>query len=436
MRGIVLLLLGGGLIWAVLHFFPSTEEAGAAGEGVAEESSASNAPSGPIPGASEVSPPQPKPQPKPVASEPVKQPPPKSGGFTVPISQGDMVSLGSTLAHGSGQDVLDWLQGSNHILDEDMEWALASFAGILANDMAAARERAQKISAEDALPDRVRWALQRLLAGNFEGPWPATLAGGSPIEVGLLIRSAVIEAAALAQRRNDPPAARRLTFAFEAELNALWPANFESLKQWRGILDQVQARYRFNPKATWPSHQMVVRGGDSLAVMRKRYIAEFPDRLINTGLIARVNGIEPSLIHPDQTLRIPTDKVSMLVDLDAHWLLYYHGSEVVAAYPVGIGGTGDETITGTFTIGEKQVEPTWFPRGSSPVVFGEDDNPLGTRYMTWFQNGEKTSYGFHGTWEPETIGGNESDGCIRMYNRDVEEFFELVPLNTEFRVQP
>lgn len=444
MRGLVLLLLGGGLIWAVLHFFPSSEgpeESLEPGGGVEEPTT----PGTSVLGGQDTADVDEQADPPALpASSGANGAPAASdagagdqgGGFTVPVSQADLIALGSTVAHGSGQEVLDWLQASDHVLDADMEWAMASFAAVLANDRGTARERAQKISSEDALPERVRWVLQRVLSGNFEGPWPAMLSGGDPLEVGLLIRTAVIEAAALAERRRDPEAAERLTFAFEQELSALWPANFVSLNEWRELLDAVQARHRFNPKGSWPSHQMTVQPGDSLGAIRKRYLAEFPDRLINTGLIAKVNGIDPSLIHPDQVLRIPTERVTMLVDLDAHWLLYYHGDEVAAAYPVGIGGEGEETIVGTFTIGEKQVEPTWFPRGRAPVVFGEDDNPLGTRYMTWFQDDEKTSYGFHGTWEPETIGGNESDGCIRMYNHDVEEFFELVPLHTRFRVQP
>ena len=433
MRGLVLLLLAGGLIWAVLFLFPSSEEPTAGSNGnVGIE--ANVPPKQPIQGQPAETQPvqQPKPEPKPAVEPPAKQ----SNGFSVPIGQADMVELGALLAHGSSQNVLDWLQNSNHILDADMEWAMASFAAMLANDRTTARDRAQKISSEDALPTRVRWVLQRLLSGNMESPWPTTLVGGNPIEVGLLMRTAVIEADNLAKQRLDAAAAERLTLAFLGEINAPWPAHFESLKQWRTILDQVQARYRFNPKGEWPSEQVVVQSGDSLALIRKRYIAAFPDRLINTGLIARVNAIDDDLIHPDQVLRIPTAKVTMLVDLDAHWLLYFHDGQVVAAYPVGIGAEGDETILGDFTIGEKQVEPTWFRRDGPPIVFGEKENPLGTRYMTWFQDGQKTHYGFHGTWEPETIGGNESQGCIRMYNHDVEEFFELVPQGASFHVQP
>jgi lipoprotein-anchoring transpeptidase ErfK/SrfK len=35
-------------------------------------------------------------------------------------------------------------------------------------------------------------------------------------------------------------------------------------------------------------------------------------------------------------------------------------------------------------------------------------------------------YGFHGTNNPNSIGKDASNGCIRMKNEDVEEFFELV----------
>jgi len=56
--------------------------------------------------------------------------------------------------------------------------------------------------------------------------------------------------------------------------------------------------------------------------------------------------------------------------------------------------------------------------------------------MSWYQDGAKTHFGFHGTWEPETIGSNKSQGCIRLLNADVEEFFLVVPRDTSFHVQP
>jgi lipoprotein-anchoring transpeptidase ErfK/SrfK len=39
--------------------------------------------------------------------------------------------------------------------------------------------------------------------------------------------------------------------------------------------------------------------------------------------------------------------------------------------------------------------------------------------------------GIHGTVVPSSIGTRCSDGCIRMFNRDVLELFDLVPLGTK-----
>ena len=39
-------------------------------------------------------------------------------------------------------------------------------------------------------------------------------------------------------------------------------------------------------------------------------------------------------------------------------------------------------------------------------------------------------YGIHGTTEPESIGKAQSNGCIRMLNKDVEELFGLVTIGT------
>jgi len=43
-------------------------------------------------------------------------------------------------------------------------------------------------------------------------------------------------------------------------------------------------------------------------------------------------------------------------------------------------------------------------------------------------------YGIHGTNEPSSIGLDASHGCIRMYNRHVEELFRLVSLGTPVRI--
>lgn len=39
-------------------------------------------------------------------------------------------------------------------------------------------------------------------------------------------------------------------------------------------------------------------------------------------------------------------------------------------------------------------------------------------------------YGIHGTNRPGSIGSDASHGCIRMFNRHVEELYKLIPLGT------
>ena len=43
-------------------------------------------------------------------------------------------------------------------------------------------------------------------------------------------------------------------------------------------------------------------------------------------------------------------------------------------------------------------------------------------------------YGIHGTNKPWSIGRAASHGCFRMFNRDVEELFEWVPVKTRVKI--
>jgi len=179
---------------------------------------------------------------------------------------------------------------------------------------------------------------------------------------------------------------------------------------------------------------MEVQSGDHLTRIRTRYLEAHPDRLVCTGLIERANRIT-GYIHPGDELRIPTDPVSVIVDLDSRWTLCRHGDEVVAAWEVGIGRPGEETITGEFTVGTKSTNPMWTKIGQDPIPFGDPRNPLGTRWIGWNQDDRPTSYGFHGTKEPESIGQAASDGCIRLHNADVEELFEILPVGAPIFVR-
>lgn len=79
----------------------------------------------------------------------------------------------------------------------------------------------------------------------------------------------------------------------------------------------------------------------------------------------------------------------------------------LGAWPVGIGKPATPTPTGTFSILNAAMDP---------------GGPFGTRWLGVTQNG----IGIHGTNAPWSIGGEVSNGCIRMYNSDVEALFDQV----------
>jgi hypothetical protein len=58
--------------------------------------------------------------------------------------------------------------------------------------------------------------------------------------------------------------------------------------------------------------------------------------------------------------------------------------------------------------------------------------PFGTRWMKL--NVPWGGYGIHGTDNPSSIGTAASHGCVRMYNEDVNELYDIVPLGTPVQI--
>ncbi|WP_245237191.1 L,D-transpeptidase [Paenibacillus ihuae] len=112
-----------------------------------------------------------------------------------------------------------------------------------------------------------------------------------------------------------------------------------------------------------------------------------------------------------------TGALSIIVDKQNHRLAVTSGSVILRNYAVGLGG--DKTPEGTFTITDKVVNPN-----------GRDNGEFGSRGMQL----SDSNYAIHGTSEPESIGKDESLGCIRMSRKDVEELFALVPRGTKVQI--
>ncbi|MBC9785579.1 peptidoglycan-binding protein [Heliobacterium chlorum] len=113
----------------------------------------------------------------------------------------------------------------------------------------------------------------------------------------------------------------------------------------------------------------------------------------------------------------PKGTIMLVVDTEKNTLTVLADGKPYKTYPVCTGKEKTPSPIGDWTIVDKQKN--W-------------GDGFGSRWMGF--NVPWGIYGIHGTNKPWSIGKNESAGCIRMHNRDVEELYAYVPLKTVVRV--
>ena len=106
------------------------------------------------------------------------------------------------------------------------------------------------------------------------------------------------------------------------------------------------------------------------------------------------------------------------IDVHQKQLTLYQGTQVKKRYAIATGTGQTPSPIGTWRINSR---------------FAGELGGFGTRFLglnvPWGQ------YGIHGTNKPASIGSNASHGCIRMYVRDSEELYGLVPDGAKVVVQ-
>lgn len=109
-------------------------------------------------------------------------------------------------------------------------------------------------------------------------------------------------------------------------------------------------------------------------------------------------------------------------------LYYVLGGGKAIEYPVAIGRTA-QVWTGKSRISRKVKNPTWLNPDDpeAEIVPGGPDNPLGERALYL----GSTLYRIHGTPAASSIGQAVSNGCIRMYNKDVKDLYNRVGIGTK-----
>lgn len=187
-------------------------------------------------------------------------------------------------------------------------------------------------------------------------------------------------------------------------------------------LDELNQALVFSPGTGPDSIIYTVKPGDTLIKIAKA-------NNTTPELIMRLNRKGNTKILPQEPLKILHGKVSLLVDKSDFTLTLLLDGNYIKQYPIGT-GKNDKTPEGKFIIENRIKDPVWYaPEGVYP--FGHPQNILGTRWLGFQDSPGLIGYGIHGTTEPESVGLESSNGCIRMLNKDVEELFDFVTEGTE-----
>lgn len=137
----------------------------------------------------------------------------------------------------------------------------------------------------------------------------------------------------------------------------------------------------------------------------------------------------PAQAEPSEEKPVANGK-KIVINSASRILALYEGNIKVAIYPLGLGKVSTPTPTGYYKILEKAINPSWInPSDPEFEIPSGPSNPLGYRWMQIQGN-----YGIHGTNKPDSIGYYVSNGCIRMYEKDVEALYDAVEVNTPVEI--
>jgi lipoprotein-anchoring transpeptidase ErfK/SrfK len=152
-------------------------------------------------------------------------------------------------------------------------------------------------------------------------------------------------------------------------------------------------------------------------------------------------GVDPQFLRQEVSYPTREQPGTLVVDTTNRFLYVVRENGRALRYGIGVGKEG-LAWSGRAVVGRKAMWPTWTP--TADMIRREPDrnrkwadgmpaglqNPLGPRALYLYANGRDTLYRIHGTSEPQSIGQAVSSGCIRLFNQDIIDLFNRVPVGT------
>ncbi len=180
----------------------------------------------------------------------------------------------------------------------------------------------------------------------------------------------------------------------------------------------------------------LVKSGDNLEMIGARYKVPYE-------IIMQINKISsPRNLPAGEAIKVVNGPFHAKVYRSTFTMDLYLQTTYVRSFKVGLGQPGMETPTGLWRVkpGGKLVKPIWTNPIDGKTYHPEDpDYPLGSRWVALEgltgEAKERTGFAIHGTKDPEQIGTQGSQGCIRMHNGDAILIYNLlVPTYSQVEV--
>jgi lipoprotein-anchoring transpeptidase ErfK/SrfK len=146
-------------------------------------------------------------------------------------------------------------------------------------------------------------------------------------------------------------------------------------------------------------------------------VEAFQKSAVRSGVASKA-GVPKHVVSPRAISSTSVRRI--VVSIPDRKLALVEDGRVVKIYVVAVGAKVSPSPTGAFKIVTRIPQATYYH--PAVVIPAGEDSPIGTRWIGL----NRAGYGIHGTNAPRSIGKAASHGCIRMRNRDAEEFFELV----------
>ncbi|MCK5450920.1 MAG: L,D-transpeptidase family protein [Candidatus Omnitrophica bacterium] len=197
--------------------------------------------------------------------------------------------------------------------------------------------------------------------------------------------------------------------------------NIEDAGEIRSLVEDLNMKIMLSPEVTEDSVEYSIQPGDTLSGIARKFNT-------TVSMVKKVNGITGDIIYPGRKLKVIVSKFSIFVNKHKNVLILKKDNELFKIYTVST-GKDNSTPIGRFKIEEKMIKPLWYKVGAV-VSADSEEYELGERWMGLSVEG----YGIHGTSDETTIGSQVTRGCVRMYNADVSELFDIIPSGTEVEI--